>query len=185
MNDNKDLNVSLDSNSEESRNVKIVLWGEGIRIDCYDDCGEIIECYNALYAGTTLFEIKIIDGDKVSEIKESDFGKTIGPVADDDPDFEKCDFENAGCNLWEPAEHGISVINSVQTKVYGEIEVPIPAGDKFNPAKARLLWSEFALPHSEEPIYFGMLCDGKQYPIVLDIDSEREISDDRIWEEED
>lgn len=46
MNDNKDLNVSLDSNSEESRNVKIVLWGEGIRIDCYDDCGEIIECYN-------------------------------------------------------------------------------------------------------------------------------------------
>ena len=32
-----------------------------------------------------------------------------------------------------------------------------------------------------ESVYCGVLYDGKQYPIELDIDSEREISEDEIW----
>lgn len=179
--DGKEIYKSCDT-EEQVRKVKIVLWGEGMRLDCHDEAGDLLECHNALSAAADLFEIKVLDEGEIREIQRSDLGESIGKFDDEDPDFEKCDFKT-GCSLYEPTDDGISQIDYIQTKIYGDIEVEVTAGKKFDPAKARLIWSEFVLPDSEEPVYVGLFYDGKQYPIELDIDSEREISTKPIWEE--
>ena len=69
----------------------------------------------------------------------------------------------------------------VQTKIYGKVEIELPVEESFDIHQIRLMWAEIVLPDSEEEIYTGLLYKGKPYPIVLDIDSEREISVDEIW----
>ncbi|MBD5357199.1 MAG: hypothetical protein HDR88_09390 [Bacteroides sp.] len=177
MDENKGNNLE-----EQTRVVKIVLWGEGVRIDVFDDAEDIIDCYNALRADVDLFEVTVYDGDYRKEIKESDLGKSLGWDNDEDPDFDKCNFDS-GCNLWEPEEDGASRIDWVQTKVYGEVEIELPVNENFDPHKVRLINSEFGLPDSEEPVYIGLFYNGKQYDINLDMDTEREISVETIWEE--
>lgn len=169
------------------KEVKLQLWGEGLRIDVIASDGDIIECHNALREGE-LFEIQVIDGDGIGEdvigeISPDILGPLLGMTDDDDPDYEKVAAWRSDCYILDPEEldGDPETIIAFQTKIYGIITIIIPDDETFDPSKVRLLWNEFVLPDSEEPVYFGALYNGVEYPIELDYDTEREISSEEIW----
>ena len=162
--------------------VTLQLWGEGIRIDVLDCDEAVVDCYNAITSD--IFEVKVINDTKIEkEISKADLGEGLGYTDEDDPDYTKVSNWDEECNLSEPEENEwIESINLIQTKIYGEALIELTEDEVFDPKKVRLLWKEFILPDEEVPVYFGVLYNGKEYPITLDIDSEREIATETIWE---
>lgn len=169
---------------KKTKEVTLQLWGEGIRIDVIDESQEVLECYNALREGE-LFDIQVLEeGKEPQSISREELGNDLGWDCPDDDDFDKVSSWDNECQLEDPEEnedYTIERINWVQTKVYGNVKIELNSDEVFDPGKVRLLYTEFVLPDSEEPVYFGVLYDGKEYPIELDIDSEREISVNEIW----
>lgn len=178
--------LSEDNSQEhnEKKKVTLRLWGEGMRIDVLDSAGDVIDCINALRKGE-LFEIKATEGDSEFAVPLDEIGKSLFKRDDDDEDYD------GGFDEWyeyedfldepEDSYEDVEKINMVQTKVYGNAVIELPVEESFDIHQIRLMWTEIALPDSEEEIYCGVLYKGKSYPIVLDIDSEREISIDEIW----
>ncbi len=168
----------------ETKKITLHLWGEGMRLDVLDSAGDVIDCINALRKGE-LFEISATDGDSEFAVSLDEIGKSLGKQENDDEEYD------GGFDLWyeypdflddpEDSYDDVNKINMVQTKIYGKVEIELPVEESFDIHQIRLMWAEIVLPDSEEEIYTGLLYKGKPYPIVLDIDSEREISVDEIW----
>ena len=178
--------LSEDNSQEhnEKQKVTLRLWGEGMRLDVLDSAGDVIDCINALRKGE-LFEIRATEGDSEFAVPLDEIGKSLFKRDDDDEDYD------GGFDEWyeyedfldepEDSYEDVEKINMVQTKVYGNAVIELPVEESFDIHQIRLMWTEIALPDSEEEIYCGVLYKGKSYPIVLDIDSEREISVDEVW----
>ena len=168
----------------EKKKVTLRLWGEGMRLDVLDSAGDVIDCINALRKGE-LFEISAIEGDSEFAVPLDEIDKSLGKRDDDDEDYD------GGFDEWyeyedfldepEDSYEDVEKINMVQTKVYGNVVIELSVEESFDIHQIRLMWTEIALPDAEEEIYCGVLYKGKSYPIVLDIDSEREISVDEVW----
>ena len=183
-NENNNMKENDAHNVQDNGNTKIItlrLWGEGLRIDVLDSEEEVIDCMNSLTT-EDLFEINVIDGDSEVTISKDELGESLGMQDEEDEDYDENFNWNAGY-IEDPEEsyEDVEIINSIQTKVYGDVEIEIPENETLDLRKIRLMWTEMVLPDSEVPVYCGVLYNGKQYPIILDIDSEREISVDEVW----
>ena len=182
------------------KEIQIQLYGEGCRLDVYDTEDDFSECYNAM-RDSEYFEIKVKDRDTETEFSLDDFGEKITSYEwpDDvfDSDIEKfidasyAQFEGkepnevfdfGGCDLYEAEEQGVGRIEIIQTKIPAYVTIKIKDGEKFDPKKLHFMYSEFVVPDAELEINTGVVYDGKQYEIELDVESEREISSDTIWE---
>ncbi|MDE7440674.1 MAG: hypothetical protein K2M69_00710 [Muribaculaceae bacterium] len=185
--------------NKKMKEIKIYLYGEGCRLDVYDDADEFSECYNAM-RDSEYFEIKVKDGDKETEYEYSDFGSQISSsewpeeVYDYeegfyDPKYAKFDgkepsdvFEFGGCDLYEAEAEGLGRIEMIQTKIPASVTIELHDDEEFDPKKLHFMYSEFVVPDAELEINPGVVYDGKQYEIELDVESEREISTETIWE---
>ena len=184
----------------KEKEIEIQLYGEGCRLDVYDTDDSFSECYNAM-RDSEYFEIKVKDGDEETEYSLGDFGNQITSyewpedIYDSDaekfidPAYAQYDgkqpdevFDFGGCDLYEAEEEGVGRIEMIQTKVPAFITIKIKEGEKFDPKKLHFMYSEFVVPNAELEINTGVVYDGKQYDIELDVESEREISSERIWE---
>ena len=191
--------VGIIPEGEKGTTKKIVmnLYGEGARIDVFDSDEGVIECYNAM-VNDAYFNIEV-DG---TEYSYDDFGRYINKnewpddMYDDDWKFindaykefegkEPCEvlsFE--GCDLYYPEEsfEDAGVINVVQTKVSASVTIEIGEDEEFDPKELHFMYAIFVLPDRDIEINCGVLYNGKQYAIELDIDSEREIGLETVWE---
>lgn len=175
-NDTRDVQENVNT-----KTITLRLWGEGQRIDVLDSEEEVIDCMNSLTT-EDLFEIKVIDGDSEMTVSKDELGESLGMQDEDDEDFDENFNWNAGYLEYpEESYEDAEIINSIQTKVYGDVEIEIPENETLDIREIRLMWTEMILPDSEVPVYCGVFYNGKQYPIILDIDSEREISEEEIW----
>ncbi len=180
------------------REIKIYLYGEGRRLDVFDSDGDFQECYNAM-RDEEYFEIKVQDGEKETEYSYTDFGSQIRgyewpeEVYDGERfidsnyvQFEGKDpsevFEFGGCDLCEAEEEGVGRIDLIQTKIPATVTIELNVDEEFDPKKVHFMYSEFVTPDEELEINPGVVYNGKQYDIELDVESEREISVDTIWE---
>ena len=167
------------------------LYGEGARVDVLDSNEDVIECYNAM-VDDEYFDIEV-DGKNYSY---DDFGEGIRDCEwpddiDDDEVYKQFEdkepyevFSFEGCNLYEPEEsvEGAESIQVVQTKISASVTIEICEDEEFDPEKLHFMRTEFVLPDSEMEVNCGVVYNGKQYDIELDIDSEREISVETVWE---
>ena len=178
------------------RKIVMNLYGEGARVDVlYSDEG-VIECYNAM-VDNAYFDIEV-DGEEYSY---DDFGMSVRrgewpddmfddgePINDVYKEFVDKEPEQVlsfeGCNLYEPEEsvEDAEIIRVVQTKVSASVTIEIGEDEEFDPKELHFMYAEFVLPDRDIEINCGVLYNGKQYAIELDIDSEREISVDTVWE---
>ena len=184
----------------KEKEIEIQLYGEGCRLDVYDTDDSFSECYNAM-RDSEYFEIKVKDGDEETEYSLGDFGNQITSyewpedIYDSDaekfidPDYAQYDgkqpdevFDFGGCDLYEAEEEGAGRIEMIQTKVPAYVTIKIKEGEKFDPKKLHFMYSEFVVPNAELEVNTGVVYDGKQYDIKLDVESEREISSETIWE---
>lgn len=183
------------------KEIQIQLYGEGTRLDVFDTEDDLMECHNAMRDGE-YFDIKVIDGKKETPYSYSDFGDQItsyewpediyNPEEEKfiDPAYAQFEgkqpdevFDFGGCDLYEAEEEGVGRIELIQTKIPAYVTIKIKEDEKFDPKKLHFIYSEFVVPDAELEINTGVVYDGKQYEIELDIESEREISSDTIWEE--
>lgn len=190
---------SHDIDDKKMRSVKIHLYGEGCRLDVYGD-GGFSECYNAM-RDSEYSAIKVIDGDKETEYSLDDFGNqmTGSEWPEDiynedeekfiDPSYAQFEgktpndvFDFGGCDLYEAEDEGVENIEYIQTKISAFVNIELNDGEEFDPKKLHFIYSEFVVPDAEIEVNTGVIYDGKQYDIDLDIDSEREISTETIWE---
>ena len=70
----------------------------------------------------------------------------------------------------------------IQTKIPATVTIELNVDEEFDPKKVHFMYSEFVTPDEELEINPGVVYNGKQYDIELDVESEREISVDTIWE---
>lgn len=180
------------------KKVVVNLYGEGLRIDVLDSDEGVIECYNAM-VDDGYFDIEV-DGKNYSY---DDFGKSIDKSVwpDDIYDYGEDDFINdaykefetddpsqvlsfKGCDLYEPEEsvEGAESILVVQTKVSASATIEICEDEEFDPKKMHFMCAYFVLPDGDMEVNCGVVYNGKQYDIELDIDSEREISVETVWQ---
>ena len=180
------------------KKVVVNLYGEGLRIDVLNSDEDVINCYNAM-VNDAYFDIEV-DGKNYSY---DDFGEGIEdcewpddidddevykPFVDNEPgevfSFERCD---------SPAEtEGAASIQIVQTKVSASVTIEICEDEEFDPKKLHFLLNEFSYPDPKYPdnpriaryqlVNCSVIYNGKQYDIELDIDSEREISVETVWQ---
>ena len=167
------------------------LYGEGARVDVFDSDEDVIECYNAM-VDDAYFDIEV-DGKNYSY---DDFGECIRSCewpddTDDDDAYRQFEGKNPyevfsfeGCNLYEPEEsiEGAGSIQVVQTKVSASVTIEICEDEEFDPKKLHFMCADFVFPDSEMEVNSGVVYDGRQYDIELDIESEKEISVETVWE---
>lgn len=183
------------------KKINIYLYGEGRRLDVFDDAGDFCECHNAM-RDSEYFQIKVKDGEKETNYSYNDFGSQISSyewpeeVYDEDEEkfidsnytqFEGKEprevFDFGGCDLYGLEDDGEGGrIDLIQTKIPATINIELNDDEVFDPKKLHFMYSEFVVPGAELEVNTGVVYDGKQYPIELDIDSEREISVETIWE---
>lgn len=163
------------------RKVIIEIYGEGVRIDVLDNEGEVLDSYHALLAHVPIYDITVIDGNKVTRLEQSNLSicNPYGLMEDYEIEFDG----DCPCILEEPKERFESVdsIYYIKTKETGVVEIELPESEEFDQSKICLVYNEFALPEWEEPVYCGLIYDGKQYSIELDLETAREISMQKIW----
>ena len=184
-----------------TREIHIHLYGEGCRLDVFDTDDDLMDCHNAMRDGE-YFDIKVIDGENETEYSYGDFGNQItsyewpediydeGEEKFIDPAYAQFEgkqpdevFDFGGCDLYEAEDEGAGRIEWIQTKVPATVSIELNDDEKFDPKKLHFIYSEFVIPDAELEINTGVVYDGKQYEIDLDIDSEREISNETVWEQ--
>ena len=174
------------------------LYGEGVRIDVLDTGEDVIGCYNALVTDA-YFDIEV-DGKNYSY---DDFGECIRSCewpddTDDDDAYRQYDgndpdevFSFERCSNPEETE-GAESVQVVQTKVSASVTIEICEDEEFDPKRLHFMRNEFSYPDPNYPdnrriarykeVNCGVIYDGRQYDIELDIDSEKEISVETVWE---
>ncbi len=184
----------------KEKEIEIRLYGEGTRLDVFDTDEDFMECHNAM-RDSEYFDIKVIDGKSETAYSLDDFGNMITgyewpeDIYDSDsekfidPVYEQFEgktpgevYEFGDCDLYEAEGEGVGRIEMIQTKVPAHVTIKIKNGEKFDPKKLHFIYSEFVVPDAELEINTGVVYDGKQYEIELDVESEREISSETIWE---
>lgn len=175
------------------------LYGEGARVDVLDSNEDVIECYNAM-VDDEYFDIEV-DGKKYSY---DDFGGCIrsGEWPDDIYDYGEEKFideayekfknrdtpclalplTNEGCFLADECLEGVESILVAQTKVSASVTIEICEDEEFDPKKLHFMRNCFVFPDSEMDVNCGVVYNGEQYAIELDIESEKEISVETVWE---
>ena len=181
-----------------TKKICIYLYGEGTRLDVFDKEGELSECHNAI-SDSIYFEINVKDGDSKTEYTYVDFGSQISSSAWPEEVYDEEErkfidsnytqfagkepgevFEFEECDFYDAEEEGLGRIELFQTKINASVTIEISDDEKFDPKKLHFMYSEFVTPYEELGVNAGVIYDGKQYDI--DIESEREISNDILWE---
>ncbi|MDE6447919.1 MAG: hypothetical protein K2L35_06330 [Muribaculaceae bacterium] len=190
----------LPASAPKMKEVTISLYGEGTRLDVFDSEEDLMECHNAM-RDSEYFRIAVFDGEEETEYSCDDLGSMIygyewpEEIYDEaeakflDPAYEQFAdktpsdvFDYCSCDLEEAEDMEIGRIEWIQTKIQASVTIEIAENEKFDPKKFHFLYNEFVVPDAEIEVNTGVVYDGRQYDIELDIDSEREISSETIWE---
>ncbi|MDE6027455.1 MAG: hypothetical protein K2G23_05255 [Muribaculaceae bacterium] len=161
----------------EMKTVTLRLTGDGMRLDIFDENGDVCECQNPGFYDGTIYSIRVIDENGETEVDPSEIEESIYPYDDEEKKYDWLD----ACYYGSENLEGIESIHGIQTKVEGEVKIEIPADETFDIKKASWMCDEIALPEEEVPYTIGVVYDGKSFPIELDIDSEREVDDEEFW----
>lgn len=180
------------------KKIRIDIYGEGTRLDVYGYDDNLEECHNALRDGE-YYSITVFENGEKSSYSLEDLGSTIysyeWPEDIFDEQFidsaytqyegkEPSDvFDFGECDLYDAEDECIERIEMIQTKIVGSVYLELEANEKFDPKKLHFLYSEFVVPDAELEVNTAVVYNSKQYPIELDIESEREISNETIWED--
>lgn len=189
-----------DTSAPKLKKVRIDLYGEGTRLDVYDSEENLMECHYAM-RDSEYFRITVNDGGEETEYSCDDMGDTIQghewpeDIYDEeqekylDPAYEQFAdktpsdvFDYCGCDLYDAEEQEIGRIEWIQTKIPASVTIEIGEDEKFDPGKFHFLYDEFVTPDAELEVNTGVIYDARRYDIELDIDSEREIATETVWE---
>lgn len=103
-----------------------------------------------------------------ADVPVNAFGKSLGYCDFDDADYrEDLNWETV-CRLDDQEEYPEGTpVRTERKPMIGMVRIRIPEDTPFRPERERLLWKLFRLPDSVKPVYFGILYDGEDYPIII------------------
>lgn len=173
----KEMNKIENKMGKNMKTVTLRLNGDGMRLDIFDENGDVCECQNPGFYDGTIYSIRVIDENGETEVDADEIEESVYPYDDEEKKYEWLD----ACYYGNENLTDIESIHGIQTKVEGEVKIEIPTDETFDIKKASWMCDEIALPEEEVSYTIGVIYDGKSFPINLDIESEREVDDEELW----